>query len=54
MPSTEEFYSSLSDRKISDKDYEYVLNVWKKIEVKTKDYHDLYLNCEVSLLAVFK
>ena len=44
--------SSLTDRKISDKEYEYVLNVWKKFEMKTmKDYHDLYLKCDVLLLA---
>ena len=29
-PSKEKFYSSLTDRKISDKEHEYVLNVWKK------------------------
>ena len=35
--------SSLTDRKISDKEYEYVLNVREKIEMKTmKDNHDLY------------
>ena len=46
------FYSSLTDRKISDKEYEHVLNVWKKFEMKTmKDYHDLYLECHVLLLA---
>ena len=52
MPSKEKFYSSLAYRKISDKEYEHVLNVWKKFEMKTmKDYHDLYLNCDVLLLA---
>ena len=46
------FYSSLTDRKISDKEYEHVLNVWKKFEMKTmKDYHDLYLERHVLLLA---
>ena len=56
MPSKEKFYSSLADRKISEKKYEHVLNVWKKFEMKTmKDYHDLYLKCDVLLLAdVFK
>ena len=40
----EELYSSLTGRKISDKEYEHVLNVWKKFEMKTmKDYHDLHL-----------
>ena len=27
--SKEKFYSSLTDRKISDKEYQHVLNVWK-------------------------
>ena len=35
LPSKEKFYSSLTDRKISDKEYEHVLNVWKKVEMKT-------------------
>ena len=30
LPSKEKFYSSLTDRKISDKEYEHVLNVWTK------------------------
>ena len=38
------FYTLLTDRKISDKEYKHVFNVWKKIEMKTiKHYHDLYL-----------
>ena len=55
-PSNEKFYKSLTDRKISDKEFENVLNVSKKFEIKTmKDYHGLYLKCDVSLLAdVFK
>ena len=56
FPSKEKFYSSLTDREISDKECVHVPNVWKKIERKTmKDYHDLYLKCDVLLLAdVFK
>ena len=47
MPSKESFYSSLTDRKINDKEYEHVLNVWNKFEMKTmKDSHDLYLKCD--------
>ena len=30
LPSKEKFYTSSTDRKISDKEYEHVLNVWKK------------------------
>ena len=52
LPSKEKFYSSLSDRKISDKEYEHVLNVWKKIEMKTmKDYYNFYLKCDALFLA---
>ena len=56
LPGKEKFYRSLTDRKISDKEYEYVLNVWKKCEMETmKDYHDLYLKFNVLLSAdVFK
>ena len=44
LPSKENFSSLLTDRKISYKEYEHVLKVWKKTEMKTiKDYHDLYL-----------
>ena len=45
------FYSSLTDRKITEKEYEYVLNVWKKSEMKMmKNYH-LYVKCDIFLLA---
>ena len=56
LSSKEKFYSSLTDRKISGKEYEHVPNVWEKIEMKTmKDYHDLYLKCNFLLLVnVFK
>ena len=36
----------------TDKEYEDVLNVWEKIKMNAmKDYHDLYLKCDVLLLA---
>ena len=42
LPSKKKFYSSLTDRKITDKEYKHVINVWKKFEMKTmKDYYDL-------------
>ena len=45
-------YSSLIGKKISDKEYKHVLNVWNKFEMKTvKNYHGLYLKCGVLLLA---
>ena len=50
LPSKWKFCSSLTRTKISDKKYEHVLKVWKKFETKTmKDYHDLYLKCDVLL-----
>ena len=46
------FYSSLTGKKIRDKEYEHVLKVCNKLEMKTmKDYHDLYLKCDIFLLA---
>ena len=52
LPSKERFSSSLTDIKISDTEYEHVLNVWKKFEMKTmKDHHSLYLKCDVLSLA---
>ena len=48
----EKFYSSLTSKKISGKEYEHVLKVWCKFKMKTmKDYHGLYLKCDVLLLA---
>ena len=45
LPSKEKFYSSLTGKKSSDKEYEHVFKVWKKFEMKTmKDYHELYLH----------
>ena len=52
LPSKEKFDSLLTGKRISDKEYKDVLNVWNKFEMKTmKDYHELYLKCEVLLLA---
>ena len=40
LPSKEKSYSSLTGRKITDK--EHVLNVWNEFEMKTmKDYYDM-------------
>ena len=56
LPSKEKFYSSLIGKDISDKEYELVLNVLNKFEIKMmKDYHELNLKFDVLLLAyVFK
>ena len=42
----------LTGRNISDKDYEHLLKVRNKFEIKKmKNYHNLYLKCDVLLLA---
>ena len=52
LPSKEKFYISLTGIKITDKEYEHVLNVWNKFKMKkVKDYYDLYLKCDVLLIA---
>ena len=52
LSSKETFCNLLTDRKINGKEYKHVFNVWKIFEMKImKDYHDLHLNCDVSLLA---
>ena len=52
LTSKEKFYSLLTGKKISDKEYERVLKVLNKFEMKTiKNYHNLYLKCDVLLLA---
>ena len=52
LSSKVKFYSFLIGKKFTDKDYEHVLKVWNTYEVKTiKDYLDLYLKCDILLLA---
>ena len=52
MASKVKFYSSLTDRNISDNEYYHVLNVWNKFKMKgMKYYHYLYLKCDILLLA---
>ena len=52
LPSKQNFYILSTSKKISDKNYEHVLEVWNIFQMKTmKDYHDLYLKCDVLLLA---
>ena len=49
LPTKENFYSFPTGRKIADNEYEHVLNVWNKYEIK--DYQDLNLKRGVLLLA---
>ena len=52
LPNKEKFYSFLTGEKLSDKEYEHVLNVWNTFKMKTmKHYHYLYLKCNLLLLA---
>ena len=54
LPGRHEFYSSLKDKCISEKDYLYAVNVWNTFKIKTMDdYHDLYLNA-ILLANVFE
>ena len=52
LPYKGKFDSSLTSKKINDKEYDHVLKVQNKFEMKTiKDYHDFYLRCDVLLPA---
>ena len=52
FPSKGKFYSSLTGKKNSDKEYDHVPKVWNTYQMKTmKDYHDLYLKRDSLLLA---
>ena len=47
----DEFYNSLINRAISDKNYEHAFKVWKVFRIKImRGYHDLYLKVDVLLL----
>ena len=52
LPPREAFYSKLSGRGITEKDYKHAQNVWNTFNMKTfKDYHELYNETDVLLLA---
>ena len=51
-PPREAFYSKLTGRGITEKNYKHVLNVWNSFNMETfKDYHELYNETDVLLLA---
>ena len=51
LPDKCEFFNSLKDGCISEKDYKRANNVWNTFKMKTmSDYHDLYLKTDVLLL----
>ena len=52
LPPREAFYSRLSGKGITEKDYEHAGNVWISFKMKTfKEYHELYNITDVLLLA---
>ena len=47
-----EFCSELSNEDITDNDYEHYQKVWEVFEIKNLgEYHDLYVQCDILLLA---
>ena len=51
-PPRKAFYSKLTGKGITEKDYKHVLNVWNSFNMETmKDYHELYNDSDVLLLA---
>ena len=52
LPPIECWYSRLNDSNISEKDFSHANKVWDTFQMKTmEDYHDLYLQTDVLLLA---
>ena len=52
LPPKDAFYSRLTDSHITDEDYQQAQDVWYKFKIKTfREYHDLYLETDVLLLA---
>ena len=52
LPSIDEFYSKLNMSGISEKDHSHACKVWNEFGLKNiGDYHDLYLETDVIILA---
>ena len=51
LPKIDDFYSVLSESRISEEEYEHALKVWDKFNITSMgEYHDLYLKTDVLLL----
>ena len=51
LQSKEQFYSLLSDKNITDEDYEHAKKIWKAFRIGNMgEYHNLYLLSDVLLL----
>ena len=52
LPKIDRFYSCLSQKHISQENYDHAKMVYEKLNCQTfRDYHLLYLKCDVLLLA---
>ena len=52
LPPIEDFFNKLTDTPCCHEDYVHAQKVWKFFRCKTlRDYHDIYLNTDVALLA---
>ena len=52
LPTKQNFYSSLTNKEVSEEDYQHALNIFKKMNMSSlREYHDFYLLCDVLLLA---
>ena len=52
LPPIDAFYSSLSEETIITEEYDRAQNVWREFGIENmQQYHDLYLNLDVLLLA---
>ena len=52
LPGKEAFYNELNDEDISDVDYKHAKEIWNFFSCRTfKEYHELYLQTDVLLLA---
>ena len=52
LPDKCEFFSSLKEKCVSEKDYQRAKNIWNVFKMrKMGDYHDIYLNTDALLLA---